>query len=250
MRLRHLLITFPAVIAAGAGIVGADTPATGERWIDRPQEQWPQITMINHIEYVDQEYPVAGCSFLLDTGQDTLAATAKHILTYFKSEQMTSVSFGNTLKSWTMYPKHNRHDLVIVDRLINESAEEPIERIPPKRDWLLFTTRQRSPNIQPLQFRIAPLQPGEKVFIVGWRYSDKDCTQRIYEGRFVESLDGSLLISTEVLADNAMPGLSGAPVIDSSGCLIGLMSRKHGKMEEPSSIEYPRQLLAARMPGQ
>ena len=39
-----------------------------QRWIDRPQGEWPQITMVNQIDYVGKKFPIAGCSFLLDTG--------------------------------------------------------------------------------------------------------------------------------------------------------------------------------------
>ncbi len=216
------------------------------RWIDKPQSEWPQIAMINHIEYSDKSHPIAGCSFLLDTGNDILAVTAKHVLTYFKSEEMDSVSFKDTLQNWKMYPKNNSADMVIVDKLINENRDEPIEEVPPEKDWLLFSIKDRSENIQPLKFRTEPFQHGEKVYIVGWRYTDKDGTQRIYEGNYVRSLNGSLLISTEILADNTMPGLSGAPVIDSNGNLIGIMSHKHHKMEHLSSLDYPKQVLKSR----
>jgi hypothetical protein len=225
------------------GIVDADDSANGESWIGKPQNEWPQITMVNQIEYIDQSHPIAGCSFLLDTGDDTLAVTAKHILTYFKSETMNSVSFANTLRSWKMFPKNSPTDVVIVDGLLNENREEPIDRVPSRVDWLLFSIKEKSENIQPLEFRTDPLVSDEKVYIVGWRYSDKDCAQRIYEGRLVETDDGSVLISTVVLADNTMPGLSGAPVIDSGGRVIGLMSQKAGKMERLSSIDYPQQVL-------
>jgi len=50
----------------------------------------------------------------------------------------------------------------------------------------------------------------------------------------------------EELADNLMPGLSGSPVIDSKGYLLGLMSQKAGKMERPSSIDYPKMLIEKR----
>ena len=71
--------------------------------------------MINQIEYTDKNHPVAGCGFLLDTGDEILAATAKHILTYFKSETMESVSFQKTLKLWKMFPKNNPDDVVVID---------------------------------------------------------------------------------------------------------------------------------------
>lgn len=217
--------------------------ACGDQWIDKPQIQWPQIAMINDIQYEQKRHPVAGCGFLLDSGKGVYAVTAKHVLTYFKSESMDSVHFRGTLVSWKMYPKNSPKDMVVVDRLVNEDAGESIEKILPKRDWLIFSVKERSKNIQPLKCRKSALIPGEKVYIVGWRYSDKECTQRIYDGKFVKMQDGSFLISCTELADNTIPGLSGAPVIDSSGDLIGIMCQKTGKMERPSSLDYPRKVL-------
>jgi hypothetical protein len=216
------------------------------QWMDKPQSEWPKITMINQIEYLDKSHPIAGCGFLLDTGDEILAATAKHILIFFKSDSMKTVSFNNTLKSWKMFPKNNPDDVVVLDKLINENPEETLEQIPSERDWLLFTIKERSQNIQPLKFYSGSMQEGDTVYIIGWRYSDKDCSQVIYEGNFEEAEDGSFLISTKELADNTMPGLSGSPVINSKGYLIGLMSQKAGKMERPSSIEYPKMLLEKR----
>lgn len=219
-----------------------DSSAYGA-WMQKPQSEWPQMTMINQIEYTDKAHPIAGCGFLLDTGDEILAATAKHILIYFKSDSMDAVSFNGTMKKWKMFPKNNPADSVILDSLINENFEESLDRVPSEKDWLLFTIRERSENIQPLKFRPDPIQPGETVYIVGWRYSDKNCPQVIYEGNFVSMEKGSFLISTKELADNTMPGLSGSPVIDSNGYLLGLMSQKAGKMERPSSLDYPRAII-------
>jgi formylglycine-generating enzyme required for sulfatase activity len=199
--------------------------------------------MVNEIKYTEKHHPIGGCSFLIVVDGDTLAATAKHILTFFKSEAMDAVSFAGTLESWKMYPKDNPSDVVVVDRLINEDAEESIERVPSPKDWLLFTLKERSPNIQPLELRETPIEPGEEVTIIGWRYSDRDCRQVIYEGAYVESDDGTVLISTKELADNTIPGLSGSPVVDSRGRVIGLMSQKAGKLERLASVEYPLRIL-------
>ena len=214
--------------------------------MQRPQSEWPQITMINQIEYTDKNHPIAGCGFLLDTGDEILAATAKHVLIYFKSVSMKSVSFKGTLKHWKMFPKNNPGDLIVVDELINENPDEPLENIPSERDWLLFTIKERCQNIQPLKFRSGPMREGETVYIIGWRYTDKDCPQVVYEGNFVRSEKGSFLITTKELTDNATLGLSGSPVIDSKGYLLGLMSQKAGEMERPSSLEYPKMLVERR----
>ena len=227
-------------------LISVDGNAQSQRWIDKPQNEWPQITMVNQIDYVGKKFLIAGCSFLLDTGKDTLVATAKHILTYFKSDTMKSVFFANSLREWRAFPKNNPADVVIVDSLLNADSTEALGRIPSQRDWLLFSVKQKSKNIQPLKFRTDPLRPGEPVFIVGWRYTDTSCTQRTYEGNYVESQEGSVIISTKLLSDNRMPGLSGSPVIDSNGRVIGIMSQKYGKLEKLGSVEYPRRIAESR----
>lgn len=231
----------------GLSLVSPAPAQQSEKWIDKPQNEWPQIAMINQIEYVDKKFPIAASSFLLDTEKGIFAVTAKHVLTYFKSDSMTSVSFGDSLKSWTMFPKNNPADSVVIDALINENPDEPINRLCPSSvDWLLFSIKSKSENIQPLKFRTDPLQPQEKVYIIGWRYSDKDCPQVVYEGNYVETQGGAVIILTKTLQDNRTPGLSGAPVIDSNGFLIGIMSQKYGKMERLGSIEYPKRIIEAR----
>ncbi len=244
------LVCVSAALWQCQGNEPANQPVIGkhELWIEKPQSEWPQITMINQIDYTDKQHPIGGCGFLLDTGDEVLAVTAKHVLKYFKSDSMNTVSFGNTLKQWRMFPKDSPDDIVVLDSLINEDSTESLDQIPPEKDWLLFTIKEQSPNIQPLKFRTEPLEEGETVYIVGWRYSDKDCPQVVYEGNFVRSESGSFLITTKELADNTIPGLSGSPVIDAKGYLLGLMSQKAEKMERPSSLEYPRKLLAQRTP--
>lgn len=231
----------------GLSLTPAAPAQQAEKWVERPQNEWPQITMINQIEYVDKSFPIAACSFLLETEKGVFAVTAKHVLTFFKSDRMTSVSFGDSLKSWIMFPKNSPADTVLIDALINEDPAEPIKGpCPSSVDWLLFSIKSKSDNIQPLKFRIRPLESQETVYIVGWRYSDKDCPQVIYEANYVETQDGSVIISTKTLQDNKMPGLSGSPVIDSHGHLIGIMSQKYCKMERLGSIDYPKRIIAEK----
>jgi hypothetical protein len=202
--------------------------------------------LINEIEYTGKHFPMAGCAFLLDTGRDTLAVTAKHVLKYFRSEQMNGVSFENTLRRWRMYPKDSRDDVVVVGRLLNENADESIDRIPSGKDWLLFTIKSMPTNVQPLKLRETALEPGETIFVVGWRYPDEGA-QRVYEGKYLRFEDGSVLVSVEELADNTVPGLSGSPVIDAHGTVIGVMSSKAGRMQRAAALDYPKALLEKRL---
>jgi len=226
----------------------AESEAYGS-WMKRPHAEWPRIAVVNQIDYVDQHHPVAGCGLLLEVGGEVLAATAKHVLTYFKSPEMDSVDFEGTLKRWTMYPKDSPSDVVVVDALLNRDSSESLEGIPCDKDWLLFSVRERSHEIQPLRFRTTPLEKGEPVYVVGWRYTETDRSQIVYEGVFVRYEPEAIAITAEKLIDNTVGGLSGAPVIDESGYLVGIMSRGTGEIQRLSPIEYPRDFLRSRAEG-
>lgn len=87
-------------------------PEPVSHWMTEDPAGWPRIALINQIEYTDGMHPSAACGFLVDSGDEILAATAKHVLVYFKSEAMDSVSFAGTLKSWRMFPKDSPDDAV------------------------------------------------------------------------------------------------------------------------------------------
>jgi len=150
------------------------------------------------------------------------------------------------LKSWKMFPKDSPADVVVVDELVNRDPGESLKGIPCGKDWLLFTIRTRSDKIRPLRIRTTPLVKGEPVYLIGWRYTEKDRPQIVFDGVFVRSEKDSVCITAEKLIDNTIPGLSGSPVIDGKGYLIGIMSRGKGEIQRLSPVEYPRKLLKAR----
>ena len=98
----------------------------------------------------------------LDTGRDIVAVTAKHVLTYFKSPSMASVSFCNGLKSWIMFPKNSPADVVEVEALINEESQESIDRAVPSTWTGCSFPWEKDPNrIQPLKIpEPSPCGPG------------------------------------------------------------------------------------------
>jgi S1-C subfamily serine protease len=240
-----MLALFPTLLLLAAGFGHPDGgPPAGDygQWAREDPGDWPSITMVNRIRYSDSSHPVAGCAFLLEFDGEIVAATAKHVLRYFKSEAMDTVSFRGTLVSWEMFTKDAPTDVTVVGALINEDPEERLEDFGTARDWVLLTVERTSEGVTPLRLRTTPLETGEPVFVVGWRYPDEG-RQHIYRGKYVRSEEGSLLIDVAELADNTMPGLSGAPVIDARGYVVGMMSSKSGKRERLASIDYPRLVL-------
>jgi hypothetical protein len=156
---------------------------------------------------------------------------------------MDSVSFGGALKEWRMFPKDRPDDAVVLDWLLNENPKEPLRRIPSSRDWLLFSLRESTDAVQPLRLRSSPLEKGETVYAIGWRYPD-DGPQHVHRGRFVRMDKGSVLISIDSLKENTVPGLSGSPVIDARGYVIGLMSKKAGDLQRLAPAGYAWEILA------
>ncbi|MHC4711328.1 MAG: hypothetical protein ACYTA3_13180, partial [Planctomycetota bacterium] len=157
----------PALAAAGllvcsalqvGGAALSEEPDAYGSWMALPQKDWPKIAVVNQIDYTDGHHPVAG-------------------------------------RGWKMFPKDRPSEVVVVGELINPDAEESLQRIPCEKDWLLFTVERASKEIQPLRFRTTPLQPGEPVYVIGWRYTEKDCPQIVYEGEYVRCEKGAVQIT-------------------------------------------------------
>jgi hypothetical protein len=200
-----------------------------ENWITASRDQWPQIALENHVQYnngdryIDPSLSFAGNGFLIETGNDTLAATAKHVLWVAKNRRTKTVQLNRDLMSWIMKPEGINQDSVVIDRLINEDSTEILEgglSSILERDWLLFTVKNTPSRIQPLKLRHTAVMPGETVFIVGYSYSEP--VQQIHEGKILQKLGMDILIEQNV--GTPLPGASGSPVIDVNGFLIGILS--------------------------
>lgn len=206
--------------------LSAQTP---EPWISLPQAQWPTIALINEVQYkngdryIDPSFRYAATGFLINTGSDTLGATAKHILWIAKNKQSSGVSINAHLRQWVMRPKGNTQNFALMDQLLNEDPTEKLEGAGSsitERDWLVFSIKQTSPQLYPLKPRYTPLQAGEKVYIISCPYNDS--TTQIHEGIVVRKYGLDIFIDRDPKAN--MGGSSGSPVIDAQGYLVGVIS--------------------------
>lgn len=198
-------------------------------WIELPQSQWPTITLINKVlykngdTYVHPSFSYAGTGFLIDTGKDTLAATVKHALWVAPNKQSNTVEINDALERWVMKPKYSMTDSVIVDRLLNEDSTEVLNGASAsilERDWLVFSIKHTSQNIQPLKVRFELPQPGERVFMLSCAYQDSLCT--VSEGRISRTLGNDLIIERDMSGN--LGGASGSPIIDINGNVVGIFS--------------------------
>jgi len=212
-----------------------------EPWMDLPQDQWPPIVLSNHIQLGGMNFQDKACAFLVHAGADTFAVTCKHLFLAFQSPDIQSIHFGGRLKTWAMYPKGSREDTILVDELLNADPDEKIiKQYVINRDWLIFSMAKKSFLIQPLRPRFGELEEDEKLYLIGWTEDD---AQRAYEGKLYKAFDYKYLVDVD---GRDLAGLSGAPVIDANGYLVGINSGGLGEFLWVNSTRYLKEVLENR----
>lgn len=216
-----------------------------EEWARKPREQWPVIALVNEVLYKNgdsyedprlRQIGYAGTAFLVDTGQDTLAVTAKHLLWVARNRNKQTVSINEDLKHWVMHPKGNDDALVVTDKLLNEDDTEILlggASTILDRDWLLFSIETASKKIHPLKPRYTALKPGEKVYRISNPYQSGATV--VHESRVVRTEGWDILMEPDTTWQNA--GASGSPVIDANGYLVGIMSSLFGDPKTGKTVE-------------
>ena len=197
-------------------------------------KKFDEITLVNGITFFDSKFdqPRFSCGFLLKHGKDTLAITAKHILKVIKSDQMKSVSFENNIKSWCLYPLTKNTETVIIDRLLNENKSELLaDKSTYINDLLVFSIKENHSKVKPLEIRDSALIQGEKLYVIGWTRKMESGEQRVYEFEFYKIIGDRILLK-DIIVPEQFGGLSGAPVVDENGKVVGIVS---GATTDPES---------------
>lgn len=206
-------------------------------------KKWPSITMVNDVVFKDTAFNQynLGCGFLLLHNNDTLAITAKHILGVAHTAKMKTTNFENELHQWKMYPRDKKDQIVISEILLNEDKVDSVNFNYIGRNWynyndyLVFKISTNNANVTPVKIRNTKPKAGEHFFTIGWTYDDKEGKQRVYEYEYVKNRGNKMLMKGITTAPNE-GGLSGSPVLDSEGNLVGIMSG--GGEDEVTGEQY------------
>jgi hypothetical protein len=201
-------------------------------------KKFDRITLTNKIDFVDPKFdqPRFSCAFLLDYKGQTYAVTAKHLVKIIKTEEMNSVYFQNSIKSWSMFALDKKDEMAVTDKLLNENKDERLSaKATFDNDWLVFSIKQNNTKAKRLQARTTPLKPGEKLYVIGWTRKMEEGAQRVYEFEYYKTVGNRILLK-EVIVPEQFGGLSGAPLVDEQGLVVGLVS--NGTIDPDTNKKY------------
>ena len=190
------------------------------------EKKFPEISLVNKISFYNPKYDQSrfSCGFLIKYGSDTFAVTAKHLLKIIRTDKMKTVAFGNEIRSWSMYPLNKEAELIITDKLLNDEQSDFLDaKSTYDKDWLLFSIEENHSQIKPLEIRKTALNSGEKLYAVGWTRTMTSGSQRVYEFEYYKTIGNRLLLKDVIVPEN-FGGLSGAPVVDEQGLVVGIVS--------------------------
>lgn len=190
------------------------------------QKVFDDMALTNGIEFNDPKLTQPGfCTgFLLKFNNDTFAVTAKHLSKIIKPEKMTVLSLDGFVRNWVLFPLDKKEETVVTGKLLNQNTAELLEdKTSYENDWLVFSIATNHLAVKPLQVRTTPLIPGEKLYVVGWTRKMENGKQRIYEFEYYKTIGHRILLK-EVVVPEQLGGLSGAPVVDEQGSVVGIVS--------------------------
>jgi len=208
-------------------------------WAGKRISEWPEIVFTNDIMFRDTTYKGMGNSFLVNTGDDTLAITCKHIFLVFAHEELPVIDLGDNFVEWKVYPKGDKDRHMILGELINKNSNEDVDAFNTlkSRDWLIFKLNDIPAEFTPLKIRHKPLKKNEIIYCIGWPYRQKEGQPTLVRMQ-VFSNEGPYYYVNTLTENVDHAGRSGSPVIDSNGYLVGIASGAEGNLSVIGNVNY------------
>ncbi|MFC3094498.1 serine protease [Alteromonas sediminis] len=211
------------------------------------------LSGINKLVFHDHQYNKAfvGNGFLITHNDKVYAVTVKHALLEAKTPTMASVSIEEHVKNWTIHPNKQPDNAVRLGKLLNQDDTEKLDMQVLQKDWLVFEVESNQSDLKVLSLRNSPLKKGETLTAFGCSYANAErCSQDEYTGEFLKKDGANLRITMNDLQLSELRGLSGSPVLDESGKLVGIVSNVmrsesgDGFDFAPANLDYLKQVLA------
>ena len=186
-----------------------------------------QFSGINQLTFYNDKFnkEFVGNGFLIKHKSKIYAVTVKHALLEAQTPKMKKVYIKDHIKSWQIHPNKVTGKEVVLGKLINSDKNEAIDMKVLKKDWLVFELESNNSNLVPLELRKLALVKGERLTAYGCSYANQAiCIQDKYDGHYISSEANNLRVDMSDLDLSQLRGLSGSPVVDRNGLLVGIVS--------------------------
>jgi len=217
----HCIRTTPELVR-GTATEFRPPPATNARAPFAAGEvgTWPQIVLTNAATFRDRAPMEGASSFLLRSSQGVVLATARQFGDALRRGELgfTIAELASSLVLWTAYPRTRTGLLIRSTHLAMRELDDA-----ETHDWLFFSgfSEAHLPGL-PLESRPEPVELGERVFLVGCEYSERECTQQVYGGRITGRMRDAFRFELDEPVE--LRGFSGAPIVDANGQLVGVLT--------------------------
>ena len=205
-------------------------------WAIRSPTEWPQIVLTNDASFVERT-PLSGASAFLLEGADgeAFVATARHLTSWPGGVEppvddaalALPARFARQLDQWRVFPRTHPDVLGVVAGLSEPAVFG---------DWLLLTVQTRPPeSVTALRLAGEPVAVGDRVYLVGCPYAEPRCAQNVYQGRVTRR--GRDRFWYDIDPPVEVRGFSGAPILSSSGRVVGVFSVSEDLEETPDGLQ-------------
>ena len=191
-------------------------------WVAAPPSEWPQIVLTNEATFNGASPLEGASSFLVEIEGRVYAATAKHLIGSDAGvePEIALSQFDKKLILWRLHPRTRPTAAAVASRL----AMKQLDRAE-SYDWLLMDVEPQDRAKLPatvLTIRATAVQLGERVHLIGCEYRDRQCAQRVFEGRVTGRMGHNFRF--ELANGVHLFGFSGAPIVDTHGQVVGVMT--------------------------
>lgn len=211
-------------------------PVTGLRrgpaktdWIDKPAGKWPSLILENSIVFKDGTVRSGFISFLIQTSEGVVAASALTVLDEVKGPNPKHFMFRyaipiarvqETMKTWVMTaPSAPKAPLVVTSfvpltgreeggrqRQVLANVEAPAKTLP----------------VTPLRPATQSPQMGARAYLIGCRVGPSPCVQHVYPGKVTEAGEWDARVKLDESVD--MTHFYGSPLLNEYGEVFGIVT--------------------------
>lgn len=187
-------------------------------WMKGNYQDKYQIVFTNDYGFKDGRATIGASSFLVHGKKGVVLCTAKHLLGSAMgiNPEVKTTKFNAQVDYWNVYAKNDQlfKDTLSVSKLINT-------RLSSADIVLMKCAPTKGKNLLALKPRFSRIGEDEELTIIGYKYGDPSGKQIRVKVNYDEYDKSTLLVQAESIIQAI--GMSGAPVIDASGYVVGVL---------------------------